>query len=312
MQEILLPDYLDGSIPTKNEYLKIFKSICNYVQYIKPISPTTMSFDFKNCINEEISPTSMLEILNYDASMKVFLRAYYEYRTRPNKNYVFTKEIVDALKDTKIDIKGSYLPKDFTAFLSIPNLKDHDGDDIKGVFVRIDKDVITLGMLLLNDFNNKSYSVSHFHIYVPNDEQTIEDVICKLSYTEVGVNLKNKSISEITEMLDSGEELEVSKIPAQYHHHIHIILNCILYVTHTEGLKEEINSFSTKRSKKDWELKRYTQKPYLLIGRNFQVPRVYSDDEIKVRGHWRWQPHGPAWSLLKHIYIDPYLKNKKE
>lgn len=310
MQENILPDYLDGSATTKNEYLKVFKSICRYIQYIKPISPTQMSFDFKNCFNEEIAPEEMLSILDYDASLKVFLRSYYEYRTRPHHNYVFSKEIVNAFADTKLDIKGNYLPKDFTAFMDVRGLKDQDGDDIKGVFVRIDKEVITLGMLTLSSCNKKSYSVSHFHILVPTGDQTVEDIICQLNYTEVGTNLKNKSVSEITSILDSGASLEISKEKAKYHNHIHVILNCILYVTHSEGLKEELNSFSTKKSKREGEIKNHTQKPYIFVGRDFKVPRVYSDEEINVRGHWRWQPHGPGWSLLKHIYIDPYLKNR--
>jgi hypothetical protein len=80
-------------------------------------------------------------------------------------------------------------------------------------------------------------------------------------------------------------------------------------VTHCAELKEEINTFSTKRSKKEWELKQYTKSPYIFVGRNFQMPKSYTNEEILVRGHWRWQHHGPECSLLKHIYIDPYLKS---
>lgn len=307
MQEIILPDMLDGSVPIKNETLLMIKYICDYAKYITPHSVNSIHIQ-QPSEKEEIQFDDLLSILNRDESLKIFLRSYYEYKTHSHKNYVVAKTLTHAFSQTKIDIKGKYLPKDFTAYFEIRGLKDNDGEEIKGVFTRIANNSLVVGILTYNPIST-GYSVSHFNSDLPKDEESIADKIKSFPYIEIGANLKNKTKSEVIDLIREGSTPEIKEFVPEYHNYIHVIFNCILYVTHCSELKDEINTFSTKRSKREWELKQYTKKSYTFVGRNFQVPKSYSAEDILVRGHWRWQPHGPERSLLKHIFIDPYLKN---
>jgi hypothetical protein len=86
----------------------------------------------------------------------------------------------------------------------------------------------------------------------------------------------------------------------------------IIYITHSNNdLTEEINDFAKKKSKRVAQEKIYTQKPYIFVGRNFEVPRSVITGEVSVKGHWRWQPHGPQRAFIKHIYIEPHVRNKQ-
>ena len=307
MQEILLPDYLDGSVIPKHETLKMFKLVCAYAKYMQPTSATEMAIDLNSATREEIPPDVFLEIIKKDESMKVFLRSYHGYISHPHKNYVVARTLTEAFAETKLDIKGKYLPKDFTGYFEIRGLKDNDGDEIKGVFVRIDHRALTLGFIMYN--SNKNYTVGHFNSEMPEDEESIADKIRSLPYTITGYNFKNKRSDEIKAILQGGGNPDIVLKESEYYKHLHIILNAVLYVTHNENLKEEINNFSHKKSKREGEMRVYTQRPYIFVGRNFQVPRKYMSGDFEVRGHWRWQPYGLGRSLIKHIFIDPYVKS---
>ena len=307
-QENLLCDYLDGSRESKDMGVTALRYMCAYYKYLT-IGSDRYHIDLNAAArnNEPLDPSYINEILLKDESAKILLRAYYEYRSHAHKNYVVAGTLTKAFAETKLDIKGRYLPRDFTAFFEIRGLVDDDGDEIKGIFVRISQTSILIALV---SKNGKDYAASHFHSEIPKDDETIEDVIGKYSNIVLGKATK-KDTEKFEEMVRRREytpDIEIT--PCGYSEHMHIIFNCILYVTHNPELEEEINIFSMKRSKREWEQKNCTSKSYIFVGRNFEVPKIYSAENILVRGHWKWQPYGVGRMLLKHIFIDPYVKNR--
>lgn len=82
-------------------------------------------------------------------------------------------------------------------------------------------------------------------------------------------------------------------------------------------LKDPTRYAGKKRRRIERENERLSALGYIRVGRPLEnVPGVKRDAEGKwrlehqvwVRGHWRWQTHGPRHSLRKLIFIRPHLR----
>jgi hypothetical protein len=312
MQTFILPDYLDGSKVSKNENLNLLSKFCMITDYMELVDDVLIKINYEptDYLNG-IPVSSLVEFINSDESLKVFLRAYKGYLESPN-NYIVGKNLIEAMFHTSLDIKVKYLPKDFKAFLDLKGLKDQDGELIQGVFVDIrtiqEKYCFTMGMLAFNTELN-SYTISHLNIPLEDTESTIEDII-----------LKQKEIYRILadedyQKIKNGEEVPnlkaVEKVTeASFHKHIQVIFNIILFIHNSvESCVKTTNVFADKKSKREGQEKVYTKKEFSLVGQNFVFPKEFSCGVVGVTGHFRWQPHGPARSLVKHIYIKPHVRN---
>jgi len=305
MQQILIPDYLDGSAKTNRVDIQGLSVIASLYEAITEVSDTQLNIN--NLKLKEISEKIGIDLFPYinilekDSSVKTFLRAYKGYRENNGGNYIFSKDLTKALKYTKLDIKLKLLPKKFNGFLHLPNIKDYDGDTVKGVFVHISDRFtpsIFLGVLVENKYTRK-LSVSHLNIPLNEKDNTIENIIKKYKHVSL---IPSEGMSPDNPIFIKVEE------QGKYTSHFKTIFNAIIYIHNSEKLVERLNEFSPKKSKRLTQKKIYTEKPFYLIGEDFNLPKVYTTSEIKVRGHFRWQPYGANRLKRKLIYIEPYKK----
>lgn len=314
MQPFIIPDYLDLIKQPKNVHLHTIALACALTPYMNVVNDTTVNINFKGklpCVNgfflHELVP-----LISKDESLKVFLRTYKAYKEKNSKNYLINKNLSQALFDTKLDLKVKLLPKNFTAFLDIKNLTDHDGDLIEGIFVDIyDKPEPTLFMgALCYKKELDLYCVSHLHISLSDSESLLVDVIKK--YKEINSYITPEACEKIKqgESFDIPKSLYTETRSAKYHKHLHAIFNTILYIHHhPETMVEESNTFSNKKSKRLGQEKVYTQRRFIEVGKGFTLPKEYTCGEIGVIGHWRWQPYGALRAFIKHIFIAPHVRN---
>lgn len=314
MREFILPDYLDRTKISKNESIDAISRICGITKYMRIINETLVKIEFGDKIPEidGVPLTSFVELISRDESLSIFLRSYKGYLENKGKNYIIEKNLTEALIDTKLDLKVKYLPKNFTAFFDFKNLEDHDGDIIKGVFVDIIETSthnLCMGFLALNKELN-TYTISHLNIPLEDGEESIEKVIKK--HKEIVQTISDEDMEKIKNGEFVSNLKSVKKVieEANYHKHIKAVFNAILYIINSsELLIEEENIFSNKRNKSDGQKKIFTQKKFIVLGKNFSLPREYTCGQVGVKGHFRWQPYGPERSFIKHIYIMPHTRN---
>ena len=316
MQTHLLPDYLDGSKKVKDGYLKALQTFCKITPYLKLKKATQMVVEFpvdKEPLTEEgFNLKDLMPLLNQDESMKVFLRTYKGYAEKPNKNIIIHKNLAEALSKTKLDIKTKYLPKNFTAFLDIKGLEDNDGDTILGTFVDINQDdgwCLNMG-ILCKARDGVNYPISHINLPLDDSDTSLAEIVQR--YKHVYNRLPKEIVEEYKNegRIVDFESFDKVVFQGGYYSHIHTILNCILYITNSPELcVEQENNFSKKKSKRETQLKIYTSKKYIILGKEFTFPKEYTCGEVSVSGHFRWQPYGPSRAYVKHIYIKPHLRN---
>lgn len=318
MQELILPDYLDGTrVARDNIHLYNLYLCCNLINYMNIVSDSAIEIKFPDHEIPKIDGldiSNLVPLLNHDESMKVFLRAYKGYRENTNsKNFIFTKDLTQSLLKTKLDIKSKYLPKNFSGFILMRGLLDNDGEEIKGFFIDIKNDPSHFLYLGFVGFSKEyqGYTVSHLNIPLDDSEKPIKDMISQHDHIYRGID------RETINKINSGSSLKnldniFNKTVKQgeYYDHFHAILNAVIYInSEQENSIEEKNIFSNKKSKKETQQKIYTPKSYIYFGKNFNFPKEYNCGEIQVSGFWRWQPHGPQRSLLKRIFIAPHTRN---
>jgi hypothetical protein len=318
MQELILPDYLDGTrIVRDNIHLYNLYLCCHLIKYMHPVNDSLLEIKFDNNIIPQVDGIALpdlVPLLSHDESMKIFLRSYKGYKENINsKNYIFTKDLTHSLIKTKLDIKSKFLPKKFSGFILMRGLKDNDDEEIKGFFVDI-KDEPThflyLGYIGYSE-KYKGYTVSHLNIPLEDPEKPIKDLIQKHDHIYRGVNSDTLSkIKTEVNLENFNNFFEKTIKQGEYYDHFHALLNAIIYInSEQENLVEDKNVFSTKKSKKQTQQKIYTSKSFYIFGKNFNLPKEYTCGEIQVTGFWRWQPHGPQRSLLKRIFIAPHTRN---
>lgn len=315
MQPFIIPDYLDGSKEPKEDNLRNLSRYCGLSKYIKSRRAGEMVVEFPSYpepIVDGINLKDLMPIVSQDESMKVFLRAYKAYQEKPNKNIIIHKELVKALSETKLDIKSKYLPKEFTAFLDLKDLKDNDGDEVKGIFVDIAQEeewMLYLGIVTYCNSPHPHLAVSHLNIPLDDSDKPISEIVAGYKHIYSTVH------PDVFDRYKGGDHQNMGGLyqlifEGGYHKFIHAILNAILYIHHSPEQCIEIqNEFATKKSKLEAQKKIYTSKKFIVLGQNFSFPKEYSCGEVSVSGHFRWQPYGPGWSLMKHIYIKPHSRN---
>jgi hypothetical protein len=316
MQNFILPDYLDGTkIDSKNINLFNLYLVSQLTPYMRIMSDLQVEIRFEKGEHPEIEGIpldSLVPIIRHDESMKVFLRALKGYRENPSKNYIFTKDLTTSLKNTKLDVRSKYLPKKFSAFIEMKGLFDHEGEEIKGFFVDIKSDpnhFIYLGFVNFNH-NLNSYTISHLNIPLEDSERPLSELIKDYQYVCRGVDKEMLKKWKTGENICGNPIIEEYVQQGEYYDHFHAVFNAIIYITNPqEDMIEESNIFSDKKSKRDTQKKIYTPKNFIILGKNFKNPKEYTCGEIGVSGHWRWQPYGPARSLLKRIFIKPHTRN---
>jgi len=316
MQSFLLPDYLDRSKKSKNGNMEALAMCCALSDYVRIKGNTEMVIEFpinKEPLVDGFNLKSLMPLISQDESMKVFLRTYKGYKEKPHKNYIIHKNLVKALSETKLDIKSKYLPKEFTAFIDLQGLVDNDGDEIKGVFVDITQEhggMLYLGIVNYTEAIN-NFPISHLNIPLDDEKRSIAEVI--KDYDQVYSTIRPELLASLNTKdgkIENFDGFYKLIFQAGYHNYIHAILNAILYIHNSPKLCiEQENNFSEKKSKMVAQKNIYTSKKFVVLGKDFSFPKEYSCGEVGVVGHFRWQPYGPNRELVKHIYINPHVRN---
>jgi len=237
---------------------------------------------------------SLKNLLFSDKIFNSFYKAFFKYYTQKNSfNYILSKPLCRALAETKTDILCSHIPKNFSGYLEMPNLIDSDGEEILGIFFNTnnykdDQSQITLGYLCHCKIQKQPItSMVNTHY---KDTELLKDVLKKHVYTEIGVNGKH------------------AERPGELTKHIAAIVNALIYIKNTNDvLTSEINQFSGSKKAIQRQKNIYTELPYLYVGRGFYLPKTFTTEHV-VSGHFKWQRHGVGLSLIKHIYVEPYLR----
>ena len=309
MQKMMLPDILDGTRKVKHDRFDALISICKAWKYVDPIDEKSWRMDFHEMHKDNfyifhdqdglpISNRRTHDLLSQDQSLNNLLRAYSDYMKSEKNNYLISENLSKAFAKTSSAISTKYLPENFQGYIQIPGLLDQDGWDIEGFFVSIYKYETCwkfyAGYLSNNpDHNNLDASFINIDL---SSAETVEECVKKMPYVRQWIN-KNTF------------EYQTEESPSEYNTYIHVLFNAVMYIAHGEDVSKTKNVFSTKRSKRVAQEKLFTPKVFTKVGYNMQLPRTYNVDSTVVSGHFRWQPHGPGRSLVKHIYIDPHPRH---
>lgn len=310
-QRIMVPDYIDG-VKKLNwgiganflEWVGLFHKAIDIVgpRTIRILPPKESFYtQYPELIQEW---DTFQYLVKKDEGFKKLVVGYKYYLEDP-KNYVISKSLKEALRKTKQNIKIKHMPDYFNGYLEIPNLLDEDNSLVAGIFASIRPLENEERILNISTVTNiKSPQVGYLTLDLSDcpPDTSMEDLV------KNHTRLVTKANKEKTIIIKTEEE-------TVFHECTKVILNTIMYITSSNAeLVNEINQFSSKPSKYTAQKKIYTPKPYIFVGKNFQMPRRGGGikcGEFPVSGHWRWQPHGPGMSLHKWIYIEEYLKGAK-
>ena len=304
MVPILLPDLLDGS-KIKTEYIP--QAVMCEISRV--LTPEIREIDHNKIMyhitgdgkqNEIIKVTttiaekyqldysSVLEVVGHyrkmmtnDSIAACFYHVYNKYLENKGKNYIITKSLSDALVKTKMTLKGKHIPTGISGYLEFrdKNIVDNDGEKIDGGFFRTF--VMRGEQAIYFSYVTKGKTIGSIQIYAPKNE-FINNYVKKFNYN----------------IHDGEKEIKVGKM--KYEDFEHVIVSSIIYIgNECEELKEQINHFSIKNGKRKTEAKIFTKKPYVLVGKNFKVPKVYNVDSTMRIGHFKWVWVGPMKANLE-------------
>jgi len=244
--------------------------------------------------------SSIRNMLNQDKVLTGFYKSFFHYINSDSRNYILSKPLATALASTKTDIKCSYIPRNINGYVEIPDLYDADGEKILGIFFhtkdypgeRGDNREITIGYIVLDKKMNTP-TPCMLNVFF-KDTDLLKDVVKKFPYMEV--NYLKASVDQ----------------PAELSNFMATIINSLIYIFNTsEKLTEEINDFTGSKKAKQRQMNMYTSAPYTYVGRGFSLPKSFGSEHI-VSGHFKWQRHGVGNLLVKHIYVDPYPRNREQ
>jgi len=286
LQNILIPDYLEGTHLPNSYWKSLYFAKCWFEEYC----------DYADDHIIIKTDDKFSEVIRQDVSLRSFLVAYFFYIKNSGKNYVLGKNLTQALRHTKTDVSCGRLPKNFSGFLFIPTFKDEEGLEVLGAFCNIHNNVLKIGFISQID----TKIIPGFLFLNLEENRIVGDLQINNVYHEAFLNSDKKVDYKKSEK--SPEWIDLS-----------VLLNAIIYITNScEELTEEVNQFSNKKSKYATEKKIYTSLPYIRVGFNFHLPHTFSVDSTMVKGHWRFQPCGPERAFIKHIYIEPHTRHYKE
>jgi len=297
-QPLLLLDYLHGHKKLKGEF-KALESVSKAFQRIRD-HPLLEDLDFYKLA---VLGSKKMNSLEVSGQYVVSSRVFGHYFQNKGKNYVFGRELSKALESAKLTVKPKYLPTSFCHFIYIPERflgRDAAGElreEVLGYFVDISP-----------QSNTYMLTVIKFKRFVPTGE---------LSWGILSQELDHSSNLDLGEYITrKREEYQLLRPESTFvgSHTFRIddlryVLNCVLYISGKVDIgEEEINTFSTKRSKREHEQKQFTTLPFVRVGFNFQSPRLHNVSESAVDSFYRWQACGTNWSEHKLIIVMPHTR----
>lgn len=234
-----------------------------------------------------------------DRTMVQFAVELSYYAKGEHKNFVPSSRLLEVMSKINVDLPVEHLFKEINLYFELDGrVKDPvDGKPLD---------------FLICSTHKRLPSDEHYHLGV----STIDSFQCPRTYyiellpgktfkqviSEIGA-----SVTRIGEVDLKGSSLDASEDPL-----LKLAVNLILYVSNpNEQFTEEMNKFSTKKSKREVEKSLYTSKPFIRIGFEAEFLKLITEEKVNVSDHFRWQPHGAGRSLIKLILIKGFTRNYK-
>ena len=303
MKPFILPDYLDGTKEANSRSLddlafmtKNLSKACSLTEYNQLI------IDLNKIENEE-DREEVAKYYNRPERTGLYSQLminYLLYKANP-KNYIISKPLTECLKKTKIKLDRSHLPETFSAYMEIPGIKDSIGYPIEGCFCSLFQN--KEGVTLMNIIFISNLGANRFVSYICMEiklETTLEEEIERVE------KLGREKGNHVKFTTDNGEVFSQKEL-------VVLVTNIILFITSDNAdLVFEKNEFDKKPSKRITQLKQFTQKNWITVGKNFHTKNLprgpLQCDAFEVSGHYRWQACGVGMKDHKFIYIEPYMK----
>jgi hypothetical protein len=237
-------------------------------------------------------------------------RALKKFRVNHGKIYYIPRDFFKALSLIDKEVRLEYYPTNFFCYFAFPKnfIKDPDGEFFNGVYVSCETPI--RGTLGERTKNLELWFVTMREGDVPE------------KFMKFTVKLKdNLNLSEIivpktrVGLRVAGGSSGVADFGSQANLFI-AIANAILFVQNESDeivhLREASNP--ARRNGKPIQTTmgpaiNNCSLPVELLSFNFHKRSNFNIDSTEVRGHFRWQPHGPGLSKVKLIWIDPHTRH---
>lgn len=270
----------------KIKFLKLIKSLNSNQSLKRVIKTLSLEGVFEDVINKFYN----------DVLSRLLAYVYHRYLGNGSKNYIVTKTLSRSLKNTKLTLKIQHIPSDFVSYIEYKEKQTiyykNQHLSVNGIFFNsfMEKNINELVVSIIL-FVEENY-------IIPSEDPT------RISYTFFLDGKRN-----IEQIMNDARE-EQSCYTESVVELLKLVLSTIVYVSHScDELSEEVNDFQSKKHRALKHSNQYTPKSYILVGRNYQEPKRFSEANALVKGHWKWRFVGEGRQELKRIWWNSHTRN---
>lgn len=307
---LLYPELI-GNLRGPKTVRDLYKEVLKTVRIIKDSTTKSVAFEIlQPGILGQIEAQNALDFI----TLAKFLREYPGFRT-----YHFNKSFTEALSCIEREIPVERLPDTFAGYISFPSgaLKD-ESEFVQGAYVFIGKAKETT----MSGYINPESKVFWCGYCAEGVDGT---------QTLLRAELENKTMDQIMKSVTSIDTKGGSPFEGRSVYAVatgssaieararifNTIINCILYITSSDAVVLKVPSSLGMSNAKAKEVAAQTQIinetaiPVYFANPQYRRAITYSVDETTVRGHFRWQIHGPQRSMHKLIWISEHIRQYK-
>ena len=235
---------------------------------------------------------------NPKSSFQLFVILTKSFVLNKSPTYYVPGVFCDALSQIDRNIKCSFLPENFLAYIAFPKAKFKlpKGGFLNGAYVRI-------GSSMQSQTEARLFSA----VFIEDATESGEVNTASCNFTVWNGKTLYDCIPQFDESVDGRPGETSLRILCN------ILFNSILYIFHEQDQIFKLRPARELSNKKRKDLSRASggylnlcTVPVELLNFDYHRPQQYSVDSTVVRGHFRWQPHGPANSLLKLVWISEH------
>jgi hypothetical protein len=307
MQKMLFLDFLDGSKKLSSEkisqeknlitYLLMFR-YANLIKFTKNVGGVSFGHDDYFAAIKKNLPEYQEELIQIYTDDKPVFMALVDYSKFYNdstrKNYVFSKNLTEALSQTKIEQDTTIFTEERAFYFEMPETRDASLElqCVYGFTIQVGERFMLIVYMLVKQ--GSRWRTIDFTLQI-QEGQSLSDEFKRV--------ISGKIMDEIYPSTSIRYDLETI---------YRTIINGIIYIyNNCEDMTQKINEFASKASKLETQKKIYTSKPFVELGKNFEILRLMKEESIGVRGHFRWQPCGVGRMQVKLTYVKPHSRDLK-
>jgi hypothetical protein len=217
-----------------------------------------------------------------------------QFKENPDKTFIFSSSLTDALKTVNLNVKLKHLPKNICAFFCFPELFYYDTNNnlknhIEGVLVQTQEDE-KKGLLVSMVVFSKNY-------YGGQTDSNINYFSSEQMDDAISSSIKSNRHKE------AGNQ----DGPLFVNNNEDIIFMTFAGLVYLSSQKDSVNN-QFIQGKAQLLRKKYSSCSYYLLGEGIKLVRKTTTDSWEVSAHPRWQPCGPGFSQTKLIFIQNHFK----